>query len=98
MREGVGFLGNPVLSENAKRVLLVDPDAAFGNVLEEVLGAEGYSIRQALSPQLAHPELANGLSDVVLLNVDHWNQESQAIARQADCVMGIARRQVSDLL
>jgi two-component system, NtrC family, response regulator HydG len=71
-------LGNPVLSENAKRVLLVDPDAAFGNVLEEVLGAEGYSIRQALSPEAALPELQNGLSDVVLLNVDRWTQESQA--------------------
>ena len=80
MREGVG-LGNPVLSANAKRVLLVDPDDAFGNVLEEVLGAEGYSIRQAPSPQLALPELVNGLSDVVLLNVDHWSQESQAIGK-----------------
>ena len=71
-------MGNPVLSENAKRVLLVDPDAAFGNVLEEVLGAEGYSIRQVLSPESALPELHNGLSDVVLLNVDRWTQESQA--------------------
>jgi two-component system response regulator HydG len=74
-------LGNPVLTGNAKRVLLVDPDDAFGNVLEEVLSAEGYSIRQVLSPQLALPELLNGLSDVVLLNVDHWNQESQAIGQ-----------------
>ena len=71
-------MGNPVLAENAKRVLLVDPDAAFGNVLEEVLGAEGYSIRQVLSPESALPELHNGLSDVVLLNVDRWTQESQA--------------------
>jgi len=74
-------LANPVLTGNAKRVLLVDPDDAFGNVLEEVLSAEGYSIRQVLSPQLALPELLNGLSDVVLLNVDHWNQESQAIGQ-----------------
>jgi two-component system response regulator HydG len=74
-------LGNPVLTGSAKRVLLVDPDDAFGNVLEEVLSAEGYSIRQVLSPQLALPELLNGLSDVVLLNVDHWNQESQAIGQ-----------------
>jgi len=80
MREGV-VLGNPALLENPKRVLLVDPDDAFGNVLEEVLGAEGYSIRQALCPQLALPELVNGLSDVVLVNVDHWNQESQAIGQ-----------------
>jgi DNA-binding NtrC family response regulator len=70
-------LGNPVLSEIAKRVLLIDPDPAFGNVLEEVLGGEGYSIRQALSPEAALPELQSGLSDVILLNVDRWIQESQ---------------------
>jgi len=70
-------LGNPVLLEDAKRVLLVDPDDAFGNVLEEVLGAEGYSIRQVLSPDAALPELSNGLNDVVLLNVDRWTQETQ---------------------
>ena len=71
-------MANPVVFENAKRVLLVDPDDAFGNVLEEVLGAEGYSIRQVLSPDLAVGELENGLSDVVLLNIDRWNQESQS--------------------
>ena len=70
-------MANPVVLENAKRVLLVDPDDAFGNVLEEVLGAEGYSIRQVLSPDLAAGELENGLSDVVLLNIDRWNQDSQ---------------------
>src|SRR5215469_4747300 len=71
MREGVA-LGNPISLETAKRVLLVDPDDAFGNVLEEVLGAEGYTIRQALRPDVALPELQNGLNDVVLLNIDHW--------------------------
>lgn len=70
-------MGNPVLSENAKRVLLVDPDEAFGNVLEEVLGLEGYVIHQVLSPEAALPELENESNDVVLLNVDRWNQDSQ---------------------
>src|SRR5215467_11294372 len=73
MRKGV-VLGNPISLETAKRVLLVDPDDAFGNVLEEVLGAEGYTIRQALRPDVALPELQNGLNDVVLLNIDHWSE------------------------
>src|SRR5215472_3066463 len=72
MRKGV-VLGNPISLETAKRVLLVDPDDAFGNVLEEVLSAEGYTIRQALRPEVALPELQNGLNDVVLLNIDHWS-------------------------
>jgi DNA-binding NtrC family response regulator len=77
MREGVG-LGNPALLQNAKRVLLVDPDDAFGNVLEEVLGREGYGIRQVLSPEAALPQLDTTLNDVVLLNLDRWGQDSQA--------------------
>lgn len=67
-----------ISSNTAKRVLLVDPDDAFGNVLEEVLAAEGYTIRQALSPEVALPELHNGFNDVVLLNVDHWSDEANA--------------------
>jgi DNA-binding NtrC family response regulator len=74
-------LENPAFSENAKRVLLVDPDDAFGNVLEEILGAEGFSIRQVLSPEEAIPELDNGLNDVVLLNVDRWAENGQGDLR-----------------
>jgi two-component system, NtrC family, response regulator HydG len=74
-------LENPAFSENAKRVLLVDPDDAFGNVLEEILGDEGFSIRQVLSPEEAIPELHNGLNDVVLLNVDRWAEDGQGDQR-----------------
>lgn len=59
-------------SPNARRVLLVDPDEAFGNVLDEILGSEGYIIRQVLTPQAALPEIDNGQSDIILLNVDRW--------------------------
>jgi DNA-binding NtrC family response regulator len=66
------------LVENAKRVLLVDPDDAFGNVLEEVLGSEGYGIHQVLSPEDALPLLVSSFNDIVLLNLDRWSQESHA--------------------
>jgi len=65
-----------------KRVLLVDPDEAFGNVLEEVLGDEGYSIRQVPSPQAALSEIgsdeAEVEADVILLNLDCGTQNGQA--------------------
>jgi DNA-binding NtrC family response regulator len=64
-------LAGPILAEKLKRVLLVDPDDAFGNVLEEVLGAFGYSISQVLDPQSAVSRLENSEdTDVILLNLD----------------------------
>ena len=64
-------MAGPILAEKLKRVLLVDPDDAFGNVLEEVLGAFGYSISQVLDPQSAVSRLENSEdTDVILLNLD----------------------------
>ncbi|HZP16902.1 MAG TPA: sigma-54 dependent transcriptional regulator [Terriglobales bacterium] len=53
-----------------KRVLLVDPDEAFGHVLEEVLGDAGYSIRQVATPQAAVWDTRHRETDVILLNLD----------------------------
>jgi two-component system, NtrC family, response regulator HydG len=76
MREGV-ILGNSVPLETAKRVLLVDKDEAFGNVLEEVLTGHGYSILQVLNPRAALAQLATGVHDVILLNIDCWENNLQ---------------------
>src|SRR5262249_49274381 len=66
------ILGNSLPSESAKRVLLVDQDEAFGNVLEEVLSGQGYSISQVLSPKAGLAHIRTGAHDVVLLNTDCW--------------------------
>ncbi len=70
------FLATSSLSENVKRVLLVDPDEAFGNVLQEVLGEAGYSIRQIQSPNLAVTEIAASAVDVILLNLEFRKDDS----------------------
>lgn len=54
---------------SVKRVLLVDPDEAFGNVLQEVMGYDGYSVNQVPNPQAAITETINGETDVILLNL-----------------------------
>lgn len=64
------MVASPALIVRPKRVLLVDPDEAFGNVLQEVLDDAGYSIRQVPTPQHALAELARTDSDVILLNLD----------------------------
>jgi DNA-binding NtrC family response regulator len=72
--------------EKTRRVLLVDPDEAFGNVLEEVLAGEGYSIRQVPDPQAALSEIAKGegdaeadaAADVILLNLDCGTDKGEA--------------------
>jgi two-component system, NtrC family, response regulator HydG len=51
-------------------VLLVDPDEAFGNVLQEVLGDSGYKIKQVLDPRAAIAEIDAAKTDVILLNLD----------------------------
>lgn len=53
-----------------KRVLLIDPDEAFGNVLQEVLDDQGYDIQQVRSPQSALAELGDEQTDAILLNLD----------------------------
>jgi DNA-binding NtrC family response regulator len=50
--------------------LLVDPDEAFGNVLQEVLGDAGYSINQVPNPQAAVTEINSGETDIILLNLE----------------------------
>ncbi len=57
-------------AEAPKRVLLIDADEAFGNVLGEVLGSAGYEIRQVLGPQSALGDLDSEQTDVILLNLD----------------------------
>lgn len=54
---------------SVKRVLLVDPDEAFGNVLQEVLGYDDYCVNQVPNPQAAITETINDESDVILLNL-----------------------------
>lgn len=74
-------MSTPVLAEKVRHVLLVDPDAAFGNVLEEVLGGIGYEIRQVVSPAAAFGELNAARTDVILLNVDAWGENSVTCAQ-----------------
>jgi DNA-binding NtrC family response regulator len=93
-------LASRVISDKVKRVLLVDPDEAFGNVLEEVLQGEGYSIRQVPSPQEALSEIGNGetdaeaVADVILLNLDC---ETQACGTENGQSHRHLLRAVSDL-
>jgi DNA-binding NtrC family response regulator len=63
-------LATLTLSERVKRVLLVDPDEAFGNVLQEVLGEAGYRIQQVPTPVAAVPEIEVDGIDAILLNLD----------------------------
>ena len=63
-------MASPTLAESLKRVLLVDADEAFGNVLGEVLAGAGYDIRQVPRPQSALVELDSDQTDVILLNLD----------------------------
>jgi CheY-like chemotaxis protein len=62
----------------AKNVLVIDPDEAFGDVLEEVLGPSGYMINQVLHPQAALTAIGCHATDVVLLNVDCGKNGQQA--------------------
>ncbi len=83
MSKGVVVLGSPSLGERVKRVLLVDPDEAFGNVLQEVLGDSGYSIRQVFAPQQAIAEIANSDTDAILLNLVSEEQSQRYLLRSA---------------
>jgi two-component system response regulator HydG len=76
-------LGSTSFGDAVKRVLLVDPDEAFGNVLQEVLGESGYSIRQVFSPQQAVAEIANGEPDAILLNITLEEQSQRYLLRSA---------------
>ena len=56
--------------------MLVDPDEAFGNVLEEVLDAAGYSIQQVTTPQAAVATINGDETDVILLNLDCGKEDA----------------------
>lgn len=83
IRKGVKALTTPTIVEKTKRVLLVDPEDAFGNVLQEVLGESGYSIRQVSTPHLAIPELDNKEIDAILLSLDTEEQSQRIFLRAA---------------
>lgn len=53
-----------------RRVLLVDPDEAFGNVLGEVLGSTGYAIRQVSDSRAALYAINGDSTDAILLNIE----------------------------
>jgi DNA-binding NtrC family response regulator len=76
-------LGSSSFGDTLKRVLLVDPDEAFGNVLQEVLGEAGYRIRQVFAPQQALSEIANNDIDVILLNISPEEQSQRYLLRAA---------------
>jgi len=82
LQKGVA-LGIPSFGDRVKRVLLVDPDEAFGNVLQEVLGESGYSIRQVFAPQPAVAEIANSDIDAILLNITSEEQSQRFLLRSA---------------
>jgi len=70
-----------------KRILLVDPDEAFGQVLQEVLGA-GYTLRRVSTVETGIGHLDTRELDVVLLNLDQNNgrstaEDSRALLRAA---------------
>lgn len=74
-------MGSLSFGERVKRVLLIDSDEAFGNVLQEVLGESGYSIRQAITPQQAVIEIGNDDLDAILLNLAFQDQAQQDLLR-----------------
>jgi DNA-binding NtrC family response regulator len=76
-------LASPGLGERVKRVLLVDSDEAFGNVLQEVLGESGYSIRQVFAPGQAIAEIGNSDTDAILLNLASEEQSQRYLLRSA---------------
>jgi two-component system response regulator HydG len=66
-----------------KRVLLVDQDEAFGNVLQEVLGESGYCIRQVSTPQRAIAEMGTADTDAILLNLASEEESQRHLLRMA---------------
>src|ERR1700724_4395864 len=83
MRERGRFLGSPSVGERVKRVLLVDSDEAFGNVLQEVLGESGFNIRQVFAPQQAIAEIGNSDIDAILLNLQPEEKAQRYLSRCA---------------
>jgi two-component system, NtrC family, response regulator HydG len=76
--KGLIILASQAVAVSGKRVLLVDPDEAFGDVLDEVLGEAGYRIQQVVNPLLAQSAIEDATTDVILLNVDCARDTTQA--------------------
>ena len=76
-------MGSSSFGDTLKRVLLVDPDEAFGNVLQEVLGEAGYRIRHVFAPEQALSEIADQDIDVILLNISPEEQSQRYLLRAA---------------
>ena len=76
-------MGSPGIGERVKRVLLVDGDDAFGNVLQEVLGESGYYIRQVPTPQRVVAEIATSDADAILLNLACEEESQRYLLRMA---------------
>jgi two-component system response regulator HydG len=62
-------------NHHEKQILLVDPDEAFGQVLQQVLGA-GYILRRVPTVEIGISQLDAKEVDVVLLNLDPQNGSS----------------------
>jgi len=74
-------------SSHEKHILLVDPDEAFGQVLQQVLG-RGYALRQVSAVETGISQLDAQELDVVLVNLDLQSgnsaaQDSRALLRAA---------------
>lgn len=68
----------PSSSPRVKRILLVDPDEAFGQVLQQVLGS-GYAVQLASSIETGIGKLDAKELDVVLLNLDLQPGDSNTV-------------------
>ena len=60
-----------------RRILLVDPDEAFGQILEDVLG-HGYALRRVSTVETGVSQFDRNDLDIVLLNLDQSNGASGA--------------------
>src|SRR5437868_3026058 len=62
-----------------KHILVVDPDAAFAQILQQVLGS-AYNLRQACTVSAAVDQLDSSDLDVILLNLDLNNGHGDSAA------------------
>ena len=61
--------------ESGKNILLIDPDEAFGQILQKVLG-QGYTVERVSTVQAGIEKITAKAVDVVLLNLDLPNGNS----------------------
>ena len=68
---------------NAKTILVVDDEAAVRDVLRAVLEAEGWTVREASTPDAMMEELDTGEIDLVTLDLGLGRDGGLALARRA---------------